>query len=71
MNMRNQRKMSAELLFDYSIPDDLAAVDLKMSKKLLAISGIIYGSLGERLPQFVDHCIKLDERYVRILSFCP
>ncbi len=62
MNMKVQRELTAELLLGYAIPDDLSTVDLKMSKKLLAIQGIIYGSLGEKLPQFVDHCIKLEER---------
>lgn len=62
MNMRTQMKLTAELLLGYSLPDDPREVELKMSKKLFAIQGIIYASLGERLPQFVDQCIKLDER---------
>ena len=62
LNMSNQRKSTAELLLGYQIPEDPAAIDLKMSKKLLAIQGIVYSSLGDRLPQFIDHCIKLDER---------
>lgn len=60
--MANQRKSTAELLLGYQIPDDPALIDLKMSKKLLAIQGSVYSSLGERLPQFIDQCIKLDER---------
>jgi len=62
MNMNTQRKLSSELLLGYSIPDDTNLIDLKMSKKLFAIQGIVYVSLGERLFQFIDQCIKLDER---------
>ncbi len=62
MNMRTQMKLTAELLLGYSLPDDPNAIDLKMSKKLFAMQGIIYASLGERFPQFIDQCIKLDER---------
>lgn len=62
LNMANQSKLTAELLLGYQIPEDPSAMDLKMSKKLLAIQGIVYSSLGDRLPQFIDHCIKLDER---------
>ena len=63
MNMSTQRKLTAELLLGYTIPDDPSAIDLKMSKKLFAIQGIVYASLGDRLPQFIDQCTKLDERY--------
>ena len=67
MNMNYQRKMTAELLLGYSIPEnDPNAIDLKISKKLFAIQGIIYASLGERLPAFIDQCIKLDERYIKL-----
>ena len=62
MNMITHRKLVSELLLGYSIPDDLKDVDLKMSKKVLAIQGIVFSSLAERLPQFVDQCVKLDER---------
>lgn len=55
--------MTSELLLGYTLPDDLTKTDMKISKKLLAILGIVYASLGDRLPQFVDQCIKLDERY--------
>lgn len=60
--MSYQRKSTADLLLGYQIPDDPTAIDLKMSKKLLAIQGIVYSSLADRLPQFIDHCIKMDER---------
>ena len=62
MNMRYHLKMTAEFLLGYSIPDETLPVDLKISKKSLAIQGIIYASLCEKLPQFIDQCIKLDER---------
>jgi hypothetical protein len=62
MNMSTNRKLTSELLLGYSLPDDPNTMDLKMSKKLLAIQGVIFASLGERLPQFIDQCIKLDER---------
>ena len=62
MAMNAKRKLASELLFGYTIPEDPSGIDLKMSKKILAMQGIIYGSLGDRLPQFIDHCIKLDER---------
>ena len=62
MSMSNKRKSNAELLLGYQIPDDLSTIDLKISKKLLAIQGSVYSSLGDRLPQFIDQCIKLDER---------
>ena len=74
MNMSTQRKLTAELLLGYTIPDDPSAIDLKMSKKLFAIQGIVYASLGDRLPQFIDQCTKLDERYKNqkqeIFLFC-
>ena len=61
--MSSQRRTISELLLGYLIPDDPIAIDFKISKKLLAIQGGVYSSLGDRLPQFVDQCIKMDERY--------
>lgn len=63
MNVFNLRKVIADVLLGYQYPTDPSAVDLKVYKKILAILGIIFSSLGDKLPQFIDHCIKLDERY--------
>lgn len=62
MNMNTKKKLISELLLGYSLPDDPNTIDLKMSKKILAIQGVVFASLGERLPQFIEQCIKLDER---------
>lgn len=61
--MSNLRKIVSEMLLGYQFPADLTSVDLKIFKKILAIQGIVFASLGEKIPQFIDQCIKLDERY--------
>lgn len=61
MNMVNSRKLTADLLFGISSSEGSDPADLKISKKLMAIQGSIYAALGEKLPAFVEQCIKLDE----------
>lgn len=69
MSMHNQGKLCSEFLLEYTIPEDLSKIDLKIKKKIFVILGSIYASLGDRIPHFVDQCIKLDERYNCVVSW--
>lgn len=68
LNMFSLRKIITEMLLGYQIPADESTMDLKIAKKISAIQGIVFASLGEKIPQFIDQCIKLDERYT-VLCF--
>jgi hypothetical protein len=61
MNIEVNRRMVAQMMFGCDSFES-NAIDLKINRKIQAISAGIYASLGEKLPSFISQCIKLDDR---------